>query len=93
MRVLLLQLSLILTAITCGKIDTIYSFRSKKLIAVVLGYAIRCYQCSSDEDKSKDTCGSYEHFDTLRNPQVDCASAEADVPGMTFICVVCFNIQ
>lgn len=48
---------------------------------VFTGESIRCYQCSSDEDKSKDHCGAYERFDTLRNTQVDCASAEADVPG------------
>ena len=48
---------------------------------LLTGKAIKCYQCSSDEDKTKDNCGAYEAFDTMSNTKVDCASAEADIPG------------
>lgn len=42
---------------------------------------IRCYQCSSDEDKSKDGCGAYEAFDTAKNSPVDCMGEDAVTPG------------
>ena len=48
---------------------------------LLIGECIKCYQCSSDEDKKNDYCGAYESFDTLKNTQVDCLSNEADVPG------------
>lgn len=42
---------------------------------------IRCYQCSSDENKSKDDCGAYEPFDTTKNSPVDCMGEDAVTPG------------
>lgn len=48
----------------------------------ILGDAIRCYQCSSDqESKDEDNCGAYEYFDTEKNSQVDCLGEEAVTPG------------
>lgn len=44
--------------------------------------SIRCFQCSSDEDKSKDNCGAYEKFDTNKNTEVDCAGEDAVTPGI-----------
>lgn len=43
--------------------------------------AIRCYQCSSDEDKQNDSCGAYEAFDTNKNSPVDCLAEDAVTPG------------
>lgn len=44
-------------------------------------FAIRCYQCSSDEDKSTDSCGAYEAFDTNKNSPADCMAEDAVTPG------------
>lgn len=53
-----------------------------KFIFLSLGDAIRCYQCSSDQEaKSDDNCGAYESFDTERNSQIDCLGEEAVTPG------------
>ncbi|XP_035229888.1 uncharacterized protein LOC118201837 [Stegodyphus dumicola] len=47
-----------------------------------LGKAIRCYQCSSDQElKGEDKCGAYESFDTQRNSVIDCLGEEAVTPG------------
>jgi len=43
--------------------------------------SIRCYQCSSDEDKTSDTCGAYKPFDTNINSPVDCMAEDAVTPG------------
>ena len=43
--------------------------------------SIRCFQCSSDEDKSKDNCGAYEKFDSNKNTEVDCTGEDAVTPG------------
>lgn len=43
--------------------------------------SIRCYQCSSDEDKTTDGCGAYEPFDTNKNSPVDCMAEDAVTPG------------
>lgn len=43
--------------------------------------SIRCYQCSSEEDKSVDGCGAYEAFDTTKNSPVDCMAEDAVTPG------------
>ncbi|XP_015789913.1 uncharacterized protein LOC107366790 [Tetranychus urticae] len=45
------------------------------------GSAIRCYQCSSDENKTIDSCGAYESFDSNANPLVDCMSEDAVSSG------------
>ncbi|RWS07936.1 hypothetical protein B4U79_03730 [Dinothrombium tinctorium] len=44
-------------------------------------HAIKCYQCSSDEDKKNDNCGAYESFDTTKNTAVECMGEEAVTPG------------
>lgn len=47
--------------------------------------AIKCYQCSSDEDpKGEDNCGAYEHFDQNKNIAVECMGEEAVTPGICF---------
>lgn len=45
--------------------------------------SIRCYQCSSDEDKSKgeDHCGVYSKFDKDYHVPVDCQGDESYTPG------------
>lgn len=59
---------------------TIYLLFQLVLIAKK-GEAIRCFQCSSDEDKSKDNCGAYDHFDTQKNTAVECMGEDAVTPG------------
>ncbi|KAG8198654.1 hypothetical protein JTE90_015486 [Oedothorax gibbosus] len=47
-----------------------------------LGDAIRCYQCSSDQEgKDDDNCGAYDSFDTKRNTLIECLGEEAHTPG------------
>ncbi|XP_076259943.1 UPAR/Ly6 domain-containing protein crok [Rhynchophorus ferrugineus] len=47
-----------------------------------LGESIRCYQCSSAEDrKGEDNCGSYKKFDKTSNIAIDCNSEESHMPG------------
>ncbi|RWS28610.1 uncharacterized protein B4U80_05373 [Leptotrombidium deliense] len=43
--------------------------------------AIKCYQCSSDEDKTNDNCGAYDAFDISKNTAIDCLGEEAVTPG------------
>jgi hypothetical protein len=43
--------------------------------------SIRCYQCSSDEDKTSDSCGAYDPFDATKNSPVDCMAEDAVTPG------------
>jgi hypothetical protein len=43
--------------------------------------SIRCYQCSSANDKVNDNCGVYAGFDRDRNIPVDCQGDEAVTPG------------
>lgn len=41
----------------------------------------RCYQCSSDEDKTTDNCGAYEPFDLAKHSPVECMAEDAVTPG------------
>lgn len=51
-------------------------------VLISFGHAIKCYQCSSDQEaKGDDNCGAYETFDTDRNSQIDCLGEEAVTPG------------
>ncbi|KAJ8915146.1 hypothetical protein NQ315_000398 [Exocentrus adspersus] len=44
--------------------------------------AVRCYQCSSDEDgPNEDNCGAYSKFDTIRHIAIECNSEESHMPG------------
>ncbi|KAJ8983546.1 hypothetical protein NQ317_006591 [Molorchus minor] len=44
--------------------------------------AVRCFQCSSDEDgPDKDNCGAYTKFDKRSNIAIDCSSDESHMPG------------
>uniref|UniRef100_A0A4Q8K5V4 U98-Liphistoxin-Lth1a_1 n=1 Tax=Liphistius thaleban TaxID=1905330 RepID=A0A4Q8K5V4_9ARAC len=44
--------------------------------------AIRCYQCSSDQDGSEDdVCGAYNSFNKEKNTLADCFGEEAVTPG------------
>lgn len=46
------------------------------------GCAIKCYQCSTDEDpEGKDLCGAYETFDETSHIPVDCFQEESVTPG------------
>ncbi|XP_018578086.1 uncharacterized protein LOC108916343 [Anoplophora glabripennis] len=46
------------------------------------GEAVRCYQCSSDEDGlNEDNCGAYAKFDTRRHIAIECNSEESHMPG------------
>ncbi|XP_055931567.1 uncharacterized protein LOC129961946 [Argiope bruennichi] len=48
----------------------------------ISGEAIRCYQCSSDQEaKEDDNCGAYNSFDTAKNTPVECLGEEAVTPG------------
>ncbi|XP_066969409.1 UPAR/Ly6 domain-containing protein crok-like [Macrobrachium rosenbergii] len=45
-------------------------------------YAIKCYQCSSDEDpEDEDLCGAYKRFDERTHIPVDCFQDESVTPG------------
>ncbi|XP_060523084.1 uncharacterized protein LOC132700029 [Cylas formicarius] len=44
--------------------------------------AVRCYQCSSAEDKKgEDNCGAYRKFDKWSHIAVECNSEESHMPG------------
>ncbi|XP_046488102.1 UPAR/Ly6 domain-containing protein crok-like [Neodiprion pinetum] len=44
--------------------------------------AVRCYQCSSDQDgKGEDNCGAYKTFNTEQNIAIECNSEESHMPG------------
>uniref|UniRef100_T1IWU1 Uncharacterized protein n=1 Tax=Strigamia maritima TaxID=126957 RepID=T1IWU1_STRMM len=53
-----------------------------------LGDCIRCYQCSSDQDKKNDLCGAYKPFNKSRHVSVDCQSDEAVTPGIFCVKIV-----
>ncbi|GIY31867.1 hypothetical protein CDAR_37271 [Caerostris darwini] len=49
---------------------------------IVSGEAIRCYQCSSDQEaKEDDNCGAYNSFNTQKNTLIECLGEEAVTPG------------
>ncbi|KAK7067613.1 hypothetical protein SK128_021874 [Halocaridina rubra] len=62
-------------------------FRSFWVVFALLFYiptntAIKCYQCSSDEDpKGEDLCGAYARFDERTHIAVDCFHDESVTPG------------
>ncbi|XP_061388230.1 uncharacterized protein LOC133323306 [Musca vetustissima] len=44
--------------------------------------AIRCYQCSSDQDrKGFDSCGAYKPFNRTEHIPIECNSEESHMPG------------
>ncbi|EDW11083.2 uncharacterized protein LOC6575632 [Drosophila mojavensis] len=44
--------------------------------------AIRCYQCSSDQDrKGYDSCGAYKAFNRTEHIAIECNSDESHMPG------------
>nr|XP_022900452.1 uncharacterized protein LOC111413645 [Onthophagus taurus] len=44
--------------------------------------AIRCFQCSSDNDgKNQDNCGAYRKFDKREHIAIECTSDESHMPG------------
>ena len=50
---------------------------------------IRCYQCSSAEDKKgEDSCGVYGAFDPNKNQPVECNSDESVTPGTFCVKIV-----
>ncbi|XP_012269954.2 uncharacterized protein LOC105694143 [Athalia rosae] len=52
------------------------------ILAVRGTSAVRCYQCSSDQDnKGEDLCGAYKKFDKERNIAIECNSEESHMPG------------
>ncbi|ODM91862.1 hypothetical protein Ocin01_14821 [Orchesella cincta] len=61
------------------------SFSIFILLSIYVGYSvqIRCYQCSSAEDKERggDTCGVYNKFDKELNIPVDCQGDESHTTG------------
>ncbi|XP_017065511.1 uncharacterized protein LOC108104121 [Drosophila eugracilis] len=51
--------------------------------------AIRCYQCSSDQDrKGHDSCGAYKRFNRTEHISIECNSDESHMPGSFCIKVV-----
>lgn len=53
-----------------------------KLLMILLVYAIRCYQCSSQTDqKGVDKCGAYEWFNKTEHIPIECNSDESHMPG------------
>lgn len=43
---------------------------------------IRCYQCSSDQDrKGYDSCGAYKPFNRTEHIPIECNSDESHMPG------------
>ncbi|XP_067622570.1 uncharacterized protein [Eurosta solidaginis] len=44
--------------------------------------AIRCYQCSSDQDrKGYDSCGAYKPFNRTEHIPIECNTDESHMPG------------
>ncbi|XP_050311471.1 uncharacterized protein LOC126747028 [Anthonomus grandis grandis] len=44
--------------------------------------SVRCYQCStSEEKKGQDQCGAYRKFDKRNHIAIDCHSDESHMPG------------
>lgn len=62
---------------------------------IVFSVAIRCYQCSSAEQKGggdngeySDNCGVYSGFDKEKHIPVDCQGDEAVTPGTFCVKIV-----
>ncbi|XP_019871874.2 uncharacterized protein LOC109600200 [Aethina tumida] len=52
------------------------------LCLISFGEAMRCYQCSSNQDpKGEDNCGAYKKFDKSNHIAVDCNTEESHMPG------------
>ncbi|XP_030759705.1 uncharacterized protein LOC115885078 [Sitophilus oryzae] len=53
------------------------------LLAIAkIGNSVRCYQCSSAEDRrNEDNCGAYKKFDKANHIAIDCNSEESHMPG------------
>ncbi|XP_011199557.1 uncharacterized protein LOC105223513 [Bactrocera dorsalis] len=51
-------------------------------LCTVGSLAIRCYQCSSDQDrKGYDSCGAYKPFNRTEHIPIECNSDESHMPG------------
>ncbi|XP_055836475.1 uncharacterized protein LOC129905112 [Episyrphus balteatus] len=51
-------------------------------ILIIPTLAIRCYQCSSDQDeKGHDSCGAYKQFNKTEHIPIECNSDESHMPG------------
>lgn len=69
------------------------------------GRAVKCYQCSSDQDEAgSDLCGAYAPFDVDQHIPIECLGEEAVTPGTFcvrivkqgprgFICKYIFNLS
>ncbi|TMW48323.1 hypothetical protein DOY81_006591 [Sarcophaga bullata] len=52
------------------------------VLAITKTMAIRCYQCSSDQDrKGFDSCGAYKKFNRTEHIPIECNSEESHMPG------------
>ncbi|CAG9863291.1 unnamed protein product [Phyllotreta striolata] len=54
------------------------------LLFISKSEAVKCYQCSSDEDdklRYEDNCGAYRKFNELNHIAIDCSSDESHMPG------------
>uniref|UniRef100_A0A1A9WZL2 Protein quiver n=1 Tax=Glossina brevipalpis TaxID=37001 RepID=A0A1A9WZL2_9MUSC len=52
------------------------------IISLCGAFAIRCYQCSSDQDpKGVDSCGAYKPFNRTEHIAIECNSDESHMPG------------
>mgnify|MGYP006952280651 CR=1 FL=1 len=47
----------------------------------ILVESVRCYQCSSAQDKDHDSCGAYSSFEKEKHIPVECNSHESHTPG------------
>ncbi|XP_030383666.1 uncharacterized protein LOC115631137 [Scaptodrosophila lebanonensis] len=51
-------------------------------LSICGSWAIRCYQCSSDQDrKGYDSCGAYKPFNRTEHISIECNSDESHMPG------------
>ncbi|CAD6998752.1 uncharacterized protein LOC101456440 [Ceratitis capitata] len=51
-------------------------------LCVVGSLGIRCYQCSSDQDrKGYDSCGAYKPFNRTEHIPIECNTDESHMPG------------
>ncbi|XP_068150768.1 LOW QUALITY PROTEIN: uncharacterized protein [Drosophila tropicalis] len=51
-------------------------------LSICSTWAIRCYQCSSDQDrKGYDSCGAYKAFNKTEHISIECNSDESFMPG------------
>ncbi|CAH0564144.1 unnamed protein product [Brassicogethes aeneus] len=56
---------------------------------IAFGEAVRCYQCSSNEDpKGFDNCAAYKKFDKRNHIAIECNSEESHMPGTFCVKVV-----